>query len=144
MKTESNYKATKKWKKKNPKKVREQEKRYRKKNREKINERQKLYERKKYREEKKLDTTKYRVDENGEKIIRIKIRERGKYSTRFAVLARDDFTCQYCGRKAPFVVLEIDHKTPKSKGGSWRLDNLVTSCFDCNRGKGNTIIKTKQ
>lgn len=65
---------------------------------------------------------------------------------RFRILTRDNYACQYCGKKAPDVVLEIDHKTPVSKGGDNAIDNLVTSCFDCNRGKGaNTVeanIKT--
>lgn len=56
-------------------------------------------------------------------------------SLRFAVLVRDGFCCQYCGRRAPDVALEVDHRTPRSRGGSNRADNLVTACFDCNRGK---------
>ena len=55
---------------------------------------------------------------------------------RFEVFKRDSFTCQYCGRKAPDVVLEVDHIHPVSKGGKNELMNLVTSCRDCNRGKG--------
>lgn len=54
---------------------------------------------------------------------------------RFEVFKRDSFTCQYCGSKAPDVVLEVDHIKPKSKGGDDNILNLVTSCFDCNRGK---------
>jgi len=54
---------------------------------------------------------------------------------RFEVFKRDRFTCQYCGRKAPEVVLEVDHIVPVSEGGGNELMNLVTSCFDCNRGK---------
>jgi len=38
---------------------------------------------------------------------------------------RDKFTCQYCGRKAPEVVLEVDHVFPQSKGGKDEMDNLV-------------------
>lgn len=55
---------------------------------------------------------------------------------RFEIFKRDSFTCQYCGRKAPDVVLEVDHIHPVSKGGKNELMNLVTSCRDCNRGKG--------
>lgn len=61
--------------------------------------------------------------------------------TRFEVFKRDNFTCQYCGRKSPEVVLEIDHINPVSKGGTNNIMNLVTSCFDCNRGKGKTTLK---
>lgn len=59
---------------------------------------------------------------------------------RFDVFKRDSFTCQYCGRKSPEVILEADHITPKSKGGLDTLDNLITSCRECNRGKTNSII----
>ncbi len=56
---------------------------------------------------------------------------------RFEVFKRDSFTCQYCGREAPEVVLQADHIHPKSKGGSDDISNLVTSCWDCNIGKGD-------
>lgn len=54
---------------------------------------------------------------------------------RFEVYKRDKFTCQYCGRKAPDVVLNVDHIEPISKGGNNDMLNLITSCFDCNNGK---------
>lgn len=55
---------------------------------------------------------------------------------RFEVFKRDSFTCQYCGRKAPEIVLHCDHIMPVSKGGKNDILNLITSCFDCNSGKG--------
>jgi hypothetical protein len=58
------------------------------------------------------------------------------HSTRFEVFKRDSFTCQYCGKKAPDIVLRVDHIHPVSKGGENDLMNLVTSCFECNSGKG--------
>lgn len=57
-------------------------------------------------------------------------------SVRFEVLKRDSFTCQYCGKSAPNVVLNVDHIKPVSKNGSNDIINLVTSCTDCNFGKG--------
>lgn len=69
---------------------------------------------------------------------------------RFEVFKRDNFTCQYCGRMAPDVILEVDHIEPISGGGKNEIMNLVTSCKDCNRGKGakklsdNQIIKQQQ
>ena len=60
--------------------------------------------------------------------------------TRFEVFKRDSFTCQYCGRKAPDVILNADHVIPVAKGGSGKLTNLVTSCFDCNSGKGARVL----
>lgn len=60
---------------------------------------------------------------------------------RFDIFARDNFTCQYCGKKAPNVILEVDHIIPVSKGGDNKLTNLITSCFECNRGKTNKKLK---
>lgn len=62
---------------------------------------------------------------------------------RFEVFKRDNFTCQYCGSKAPDVVLEVDHIEPVSKGGTNDVINLVTSCGDCNRGKSNIQLSDK-
>jgi hypothetical protein len=59
---------------------------------------------------------------------------------RFEVFKRDSFRCQYCGRSAPDVILEIDHILPVSQGGKNELLNLVTSCRDCNRGKSNKLL----
>lgn len=56
---------------------------------------------------------------------------------RFEVFKRDRFTCQYCGRSPPIVILEIDHVVPASQGGDNADTNLLTSCFDCNRGKSD-------
>lgn len=55
---------------------------------------------------------------------------------RFEVFKRDKFTCQYCGKRAPDVVLHVDHIEPLSKGGGDELLNLITACADCNLGKG--------
>ena len=60
---------------------------------------------------------------------------------RFEVFKRDEFKCQYCGATPPSVVLEADHVIPSSKGGKTDIDNLVTSCFDCNRGKRDRSLK---
>lgn len=54
---------------------------------------------------------------------------------RFEVFKRDKFTCQYCGRKAPEVVLNVDHIDPVAGGGTNEITNLITSCFSCNSGK---------
>ena len=61
-------------------------------------------------------------------------------AVRHEILKRDSFTCQYCGKSAPDVVLEIEHIIPVSKGGDNETLNLITACFDCNRGKGNKLL----
>jgi len=60
---------------------------------------------------------------------------------RFDILKRDNFTCQYCGRKAPEVILEIDHIHPMSKGGSNEIENFKTAYKDCNMGKSNNLLE---
>lgn len=71
-------------------------------------------------------------------------------SLRFEVFKRDAFTCQYCGSMAPDIVLEVDHINPVCRGGDNDIMNLITSCFDCNRGKGkkqltdNQVVKKQQ
>lgn len=56
--------------------------------------------------------------------------------TRRAVLARDSWTCQYCGTRAH---LTVDHIVPRSRGGKSIWENIVTSCASCNRRKGNRL-----
>lgn len=56
---------------------------------------------------------------------------------RFEVFKRDGFRCAYCGKMPPEVILEIDHIIPVSKKGTNDINNLIASCFDCNRGKRN-------
>ena len=62
-------------------------------------------------------------------------------SKRMNIFVRDRFTCQFCGRSAPDVPLEVDHICPVSHGGKNDYHNLVTICRDCNAGKGDKISK---
>jgi hypothetical protein len=59
---------------------------------------------------------------------------------RFTVLERDEFACQYCGAKAPDVILHVDHLVAVSKGGITSPENLITSCEACNIGKGGADL----
>lgn len=55
-------------------------------------------------------------------------------SRRKDVYARDDYTCQNCGRTggpSGNAELHAHHIVPKSKGGSHAKSNLVTVCKDC-------------
>src|SRR5262245_16899352 len=62
--------------------------------------------------------------------------------TRFEVFKRDGFSCQYCGAHPPDVLLEIDHIIPVKESGDNDEGNLLTSCFDCNRGKGANALSS--
>ena len=57
--------------------------------------------------------------------------------TRKAVLARDSWTCQYCGDRKPGMT--IDHVVPRSRGGESIWENIVAACGGCNRRKGNRL-----
>ena len=59
---------------------------------------------------------------------------------RFEVFKRDSFCCQYCGQKAPEVILSVDHIQPVSKGGNNSILNLITSCIACNAGKSDRTL----
>jgi 5-methylcytosine-specific restriction endonuclease McrA len=89
------------------------------------------------------------------KFVRVRSRVRFK---RHNVLARDNFTCQYCGKKPrtqaglPDVrALTLDHVVPRSRGIRGRVtlpwngksttvtgwENIVTCCEPCNRVKAD-------
>ncbi len=56
--------------------------------------------------------------------------------SRFNIYARDDSTCQYCGRRFSRSELNLDHVVPRSRGGSTNWENVVCSCVACNLRKG--------
>jgi 5-methylcytosine-specific restriction endonuclease McrA len=61
--------------------------------------------------------------------------------SRFNVFARDKHTCQYCRKRLPRSELNLDHVVPRSKGGMSSWENVVCSCFACNRKKGGMLVK---
>ena len=63
---------------------------------------------------------------------------------RFKVMARDNFKCCKCGRSPatdPTVILHVDHKYPWVKGGETTMENLETTCMECNIGKGDLVFE---
>ena len=54
--------------------------------------------------------------------------------TKREILRRDDYTCQYCGRRTH--TLTIDHVVPRRMGGRHIWTNVVAACPPCNRRKG--------
>ncbi len=63
-----------------------------------------------------------------------------KKSLRISILTRDNFTCQYCGRKPPEVELHVEHIISRHDGGPDHPTNLVASCTDCNYGKSKRSL----
>jgi len=67
----------------------------------------------------------------------VKVPYRARASlTRRAVFARDDWTCQYCGRSAE----NVDHVIPRSKGGEHVWENVVAACGRCNNRKAHHTL----
>jgi 5-methylcytosine-specific restriction endonuclease McrA len=57
------------------------------------------------------------------------------YELREYLLEKWGRKCAYCG--ATDTPLEMEHLTPKSRGGSDRVSNLTLACHPCNQAKGN-------
>lgn len=57
--------------------------------------------------------------------------------TRENVLARDCFSCQYCGASLDKKSLTLDHVIPESRGGKTTWGNIVACCSSCNGKKDN-------
>lgn len=64
--------------------------------------------------------------------VRVKLSRREIYR-------RDNFTCQYCGRRADD--LTIDHVIPRHQGGKHIWTNVVTACAVCNHRKGGRTVE---
>jgi len=59
--------------------------------------------------------------------------------TRKNIFVRDNFCCKYCGSTGSLSSLTLDHVTPRSRGGKFTWENIVTSCLDCNAKKGDRM-----
>ena len=62
-----------------------------------------------------------------------------KYQVKFNrrnVFLRDEYSCQYCGKKTNSSGLSLDHVLPRSQGGLTSWSNIVTACLKCNERKG--------
>ena len=60
-----------------------------------------------------------------------RIRPKVSHRLRRMVLRRDGYLCQRCGAPAT----DVDHVVPRHRGGSDRMDNLVSLCGPCHRAK---------
>lgn len=69
--------------------------------------------------------------------VRVPRNAHNRRISRKAVLARDDWTCQYCGERKPGMT--IDHVIPRSRGGKSVWENTVAACGGCNRRKGDRL-----
>ena len=72
---------------------------------------------------------------------------KGYYDVRYFVFARDNYTCQVCG-KSKGKILQTHHIVYRSNGGTNRADNLITVCTDChtheNHQHGGILYKWQE
>ncbi len=61
-----------------------------------------------------------------------------KFSRR-NVFERDEYTCQYCGRRFERSQFTLDHVTPRSRGGITSWENVLLACAQCNTRKGDRL-----
>jgi 5-methylcytosine-specific restriction endonuclease McrA len=52
------------------------------------------------------------------------------------IFARDNNSCQYCGKRFATSELSLDHVLPTCRGGDTSWENLVCACVKCNVRKG--------
>lgn len=64
-----------------------------------------------------------------------RFRKQVKFS-RSNIFARDNYKCQYCGKKFKMNELTYDHVVPRNQGGKTQWLNIVSSCDRCNLRKG--------
>lgn len=57
------------------------------------------------------------------------------------ILRRDNYQCQYCGKKQG--PMTTDHVIPKGKGGTDSWENLVCACVECNTKKGSASYRER-
>ena len=88
-----------------------------------------------------FDTSQMRAIEKGQKLEGVDYQQGLKFmksSIREAVLQRDNYTCQCCGKGIKDnIVLKIHHNIHRHLGGSDSVDNLVTVCSGCHTSKNH-------
>jgi len=60
------------------------------------------------------------------------------YELKEYLLLKFGHTCAYCGGLSKDPVLEVEHETPRSRGGGDRVSNLAIACHTCNQAKGKS------
>lgn len=74
-------------------------------------------------------------------VIMLRTFEKKKNYIRYSksnVFLRDNYSCQYCGKKMHKKECTLDHVEPISRGGKSIFENTVCACTKCNSIKGNT------
>ena len=56
------------------------------------------------------------------------------------IFLRDNYVCQYCGKKFSATELTLDHVIPKKLNGKTCWENIVTCCIPCNTRKSEYVL----
>lgn len=76
-------------------------------------------------------------EERGKRIWQHRARDSREVpgSLRYQVLSKAKHRCELCGISADEKALDVDHITPRNKGGKTVLENLQALCYTCNSQK---------
>lgn len=61
--------------------------------------------------------------------------------SRYNILARDRWKCQYCGTSVNGNTMTMDHVVPRAHGGTTCWENIVTACSSCNGAKADMTLQ---
>lgn len=61
--------------------------------------------------------------------------------SRYNIILRDNYTCQYCHEQFAFEDLTFDHVIPRRDGGKTTWTNIVSACYSCNQKKAHHKMK---
>ncbi len=67
----------------------------------------------------------------------VRVPRRRVQLTKRSLLARDKYTCAYCGKRGD----TLDHVVPRSRGGVHAWTNLVAACVKCNNKKADHLLE---
>ena len=57
--------------------------------------------------------------------------------SRYNIILRDNYRCQYCGEEFDYGDLTYDHVVPRRNGGQTKWENIASSCAPCNQKKAH-------
>jgi DNA-directed RNA polymerase subunit RPC12/RpoP len=75
---------------------------------------------------------KFRAERMAEEPALFPLSNKGQHQKRMQVFERDGYKCGKCGKQLTRFSATLDYVKPSSEGGEQTVENLVTTCSDCN------------
>lgn len=95
---------------------------------------------------KPLDVMNAAMGTTGKPVAPVNVKKRPDLQRARRAMYREDPHCHWCKCRVwekevcdPQIVATVDHRIPRSKGGSDRRDNLVLACHGCNKKRKNEL-----